>query len=411
MICPHEMSHRPNGIAHGGAASMTRRSSRLDALRSRLLPPHLSDLGWAPVWSLLYLGFLFMTWNEPSLVSWLIPTLISIAMFLPLYFRAYWLRGYEQLCYVGGIAGIGFALAPFNGCAHTYLIYAAVFLPFSGLKLRTMMSVIFVGLAFYAVELSILATPAKAITIVIGVTAIVSVAVSAANYFHREKQLRQAELKLSHDEVRRLAALAERERIGRDLHDLLGHTLSLITLKSELAARLFDRDPLAARREIVDVERVARDALGQVRRAVTGIRAAGLSAELASAHLLLESGGVQLDYESTDEAIPPEIETVLALTIREAVTNIQRHANASHARVRVAVIEGEARVAVEDNGRGGTIAPGNGLTGMRERLRALGGDLVVVSERGRGTKLEARLILRAGGDTEPQLQSLGSTSS
>jgi len=389
---------------------MTRLCSWLNALRSRLLPPHLSDLGWAPVWSLLYLGFLFMTWNEPSLVSWLLPTLISIAMFLPLYFRTYWLRGYEQLIYIGGIASIGFALAPFNGCAHTYLIYAAVFLPFSGLSLRTMMSVIFAGLALYAIELSVLATPAKAIAIVIGVTAIVSVAVSAANYFHREKQLRQAELKLSHDEVRRLAALAERERIGRDLHDLLGHTLSLITLKSELAARLFDRDPLAARREIVDVERVARDALGQVRRAVAGIRAAGLSAELASAHLLLESGGVQLDYESTEETMPAEFETVLALTIREAVTNIQRHAQASYARVRVAIIDGEARVAIEDNGRGGAITPGNGLTGMRERLRALGGDLVIVSERGRGTKLEARLVLRAAGEGEPQLQSLGSSS-
>ena len=389
---------------------MTRLCSWLNALRSRLLPPHLSDLGWAPVWSLLYLGFLFMTWNEPSLVSWLLPTLISIAMFLPLYFRTYWLRGYEQLIYIGGIASIGFALAPFNGCAHTYLIYAAVFLPFSGLSLRTMMSVIFAGLALYAIELSVLATPAKAIAIVIGVTAIVSVAVSAANYFHREKQLRQAELKLSHDEVRRLAALAERERIGRDLHDLLGHTLSLITLKSELAARLFDRDPLAARREIVDVERVARDALGQVRRAVAGIRAAGLSAELASAHLLLESGGVQLDYESTEETMPAEFETVLALTIREAVTNIQRHAQASYARVRVGIIDGEARVAIEDNGRGGAIAPCNGLTGMRERLRALGGDLVIVSERGRGTKLEARLVLRAAGEGEPQLQSLGSSS-
>jgi len=373
---------------------MTRLCSWLNALRSRLLPPHLSDLGWAPVWSLLYLGFLFMTWNEPSLVSWLVPTLISIAMFLPLYFRTYWLRGYEQLIYIGGIASIGFALAPFNGCAHTYLIYAAVFLPFSGLSLRTMMSVIFAGLALYAIELSVLATPAKAIAIVIGVTAIVSVAVSAANYFHREKQLRQAELKLSHDEVRRLAALAERERIGRDLHDLLGHTLSLITLKSELAARLFDRDPLAARREIVDVERVARDALGQVRRAVAGIRAAGLAAELASAHLMLESGGVTLAYEIPKESgLPPDIETIFALTIREAVTNIQRHARARCARVTLAVAAHEARLVVEDDGCGGAIAPGNGLTGMRERLRALDGDLVIVSERGRGTRLEARVAL------------------
>src|ERR1051325_4616685 len=107
----------------------------------------------------------------------------------------------------------------------------------------------------------------------------------------------QMALRRSNDEVMRLATLAERERIGRDLHDLLGHTLSLITLKSELANKLFERDPSAARREIADVERVARDALAQVRHAVTGIRAAGLAAELASAKLLLESNGVRLQKE------------------------------------------------------------------------------------------------------------------
>ena len=105
---------------------------------------------------------------------------------------------------------------------------------------------------------------------------VVGPVIGGMNLVYRRNQQRNAELKLSHDEVRRLAALAERERIGRDLHDLLGHTLSLITLKSELANRLFERDPVAARREIADVERVARDALAQVRRAVTGIRAAGL---------------------------------------------------------------------------------------------------------------------------------------
>jgi len=283
---------------------------------------------------------------------------------------------------------------PFNKCAHTYLIYAAIFLPFSGLPLRTSLLIIVAGLALYTGELALLGVSWKAITIIVGVTLIVSVAVCAANTAHREKRLRQVELKLSHDEIRRLAALAERERIGRDLHDLLGHTLSLITLKSELAARLFDRDPLAARREIVDVERVARDALGQVRRAVAGIRAAGLAAELASAHLMLESGGVTLAYEIPKESgLPPDIETIFALTIREAVTNIQRHARARRARVTLAVAAHEARLVVEDDGCGGAIAPGNGLTGMRERLRALDGDLVIVSERGRGTRLEARVAL------------------
>jgi len=368
-------------------------STTLQTVRRHILPPHLDDLGWAPVWSLLYLGFLFMTWDEPT-TEWVRATLVSIAIFLPLYFRCYWHTGWRQLAHLAAIAALAFALVPFNKCAHTYLIYAAIFLPFSGLPLRTSLLIIVAGLALYTGELALLGVSWKAITIIVGVTLIVSVAVCAANTAHREKRLRQVELKLSHDEIRRLAALAERERIGRDLHDLLGHTLSLITLKSELAARLFDRDPLAARREIVDVERVARDALGQVRRAVAGIRAAGLAAELASAHLMLESGGVTLAYEIPKESgLPPDIETIFALTIREAVTNIQRHARARRARVTLAVAAHEARLVVEDDGCGGAIAPGNGLTGMRERLRALDGDLVIVSERGRGTRLEARVAL------------------
>lgn len=365
----------------------------LKAWRRRILPPQLDDLGWAPVWSLLYLGFLFMTWDDPA-SGWLRPTLVSVAIFLPVYFRCYWLTGLPQLVHIAIIATLGFALVPFNKCAHTYLIYASIFLPLNGLPLRKSLTFIVVGLALYTGELYLLDVSWKAISIIVGVTLIVSVAVCAANTAHREKRLRQAELKLSHDEIRRLAALAERERIGRDLHDLLGHTLSLITLKSELAARIFDRDPLAARREIVDVERVARDTLGQVRRAVAGIRAAGLAAELASAHLLLESGGVKLDYETPENpALPADVETIFALTLREGVTNIQRHARATHARVALAVDAHEARLVIEDDGCGSAIAPGNGLTGMRERLRALDGDLVIASERGRGTRLEARVAL------------------
>jgi two-component system sensor histidine kinase DesK len=368
-------------------------TASLRSIRRQILPKHLDDLGWAPVWSLLYLGFLFMTWDEVT-ANWLRPTLVSIAIFLPLYFRCYWLIGWKQLAHVAVIATLAFALVPFNKCAHTYLIYAAIFLPFSGLPLRTTLVIIVGGLALYTGELALLGVSAKAIAIIVGVTLIVSVAVCAANTAHREKRLRQAELKLSHDEIRRLAAVAERERIGRDLHDLLGHTLSLITLKSELAARLFDRDPLAARREIVDVERVARDTLGQVRRAVAGIRAAGLAAELASAHLLLESGGVRLDYEAPGDArLPADVETIFALTVREGVTNIQRHARATHAQVTLAIAGSEARLVIEDNGCGGVIAPGNGLTGMRERLRALGGDLAILTAQGRGTRLEAHVEL------------------
>jgi two-component system sensor histidine kinase DesK len=213
-------------------------------------------------------------------------------------------------------------------------------------------------------------------TVVIGV--IVNVEAAAG-----EKDLA---LQLSHDEVRRLAATAERERIGRDLHDLLGHTLSLITLKLELSRKLIDRDPAAARAEIAEAEKVARHALAEVRSAVTGFRAADLAAELASARLLLESSAVTLEYDAPP-ALSPDIERPLALVLREAATNIARHARATSAMVSFAIEEGRLRMRIADNGRGGVAADGNGLAGMRERVLALHGTMGVASTRS-GTLLE-----------------------
>ena len=207
---------------------------------------------------------------------------------------------------------------------------------------------------------------------------------------HRERE-NEAALRLSHEEVRRLAATAERERIGRDLHDLLGHTLSLITLKLELSRKLIDRDAAAARTEIAEAEKVARHALTEVRAAVTGFRAADLAAELASARLLLESSAVALDYDAPPE-LSPEIERPLALVLREAATNIARHAQASRAEVRFVREESRLRMRIADDGRGASSAEGNGVVGMRERVRALGGSFEFASSKA-GTAVEVAVPL------------------
>lgn len=204
---------------------------------------------------------------------------------------------------------------------------------------------------------------------------------------------KNAALKLSQDEVRRLAATAERERIGRDLHDLLGHTLSLITLKLELSRKLFDRDPEHARRELEEAENVARHALAEVRAAVTGIRATDLAAELASARLLLESSAVHLDYGVLPPSLPVDVERGLALVIREAVTNIHRHAGATEASVQFEVTPEKLDMRIVDDGRGGQTAEGNGINGMRERVRALGGQLAIESPPKRGTTLSISVPL------------------
>src|SRR5215470_9165777 len=326
---------------------------------------------------------------EGAFPNWFWPTWISMAVFLVLYFRTFYRRVAGSAgWYAAAIAALGFLLTPFNSGGQTYIIYGLAFFAFVP-DLRMAVRLMAATLLLFALEWWWLGFPWLYSTSAL----VVGPVIGGMNLVYRRNQLRNAELRLSQDEVRRLAALAERERIGRDLHDLLGHTLSLITLKSELSNKLFERDPVAARREIGEVERVARDALAQVRHAVTGIRAAGFAAELASAKLLLESNGVSLNYDLADVALPAETETALAMTVREAVTNIQRHAQATRASVTLRADGDRLVLAVADDGRGGAIVPGNGLTGMRERLAAIDAELRVQSERGKGTTVTASLAL------------------
>ncbi len=364
--------------------------------RDRLIPAAYGQ-GWMPFYMLGYLVFLFMpllfdyTGNPRArgIAALLLPTLATLVAFLPLYFATYRTRGRRQLACTLAIAALGYALTPINPFANTYVIYAVSFAALLDRDLSAR-SIVLVGvLGLFLVEILLLGFP----LFVFAITAVIGIAAFFGNHYYAENARKGAALKLSHDEVRRLAALAERERIGRDLHDLLGHTLSLVALKSELAGKLFERDAHAARREIDEVASVARDALSQVRRAVTGIRAAGLAAELASARLLLESSDVAFRYELADAGLAPEVETAFALAVREAVTNIQRHAQARQASVSLVVQDGMAVLCIDDNGRGGALTPGNGLDGMRERIEAVGGSLRVDSMPGRGTHIEARVAL------------------
>ena len=346
---------------------------------------------WFPWLMLVWTFWIFATpllFNPNQFPNWKLPTFASFALFLVMFHRVYYRDRTQVIWSALGIAVLGFLVTPFNPGAQGYLIYACAFLAFYGTSREAARNMVAV-LVLYTVEWLWLDYGWISLWSAI----LVGFAVGFMNINFARKHERDAQLMLSHDEVRRLAAVAERERIGRDLHDLLGHTLSLITLKSELASRLFDRDPAAARREIADVEAVARDALAQVRRAVTGIRAAGIAAELASARLLLECNGVRLTYELADVALPANVETVLAMTVREAVTNIQRHARASEARVRLRAEQKQLQLEIADNGRGGDIVPGNGLTGMRERLATIDADVRVDSRRGEGTTVLVTLAV------------------
>lgn len=378
-----QVSKGKNGLATWltpAADSLWRQADRDDS------DPRLHMFNY--LWSLWIFATLFFTPVQPSF-WW------SIAISYPLFtvlFVAANLRPYVEMRRYGeAMALIGFVAMFWNPAAWTYVVFGCVYVgmgsaaaPRSGMfRILAMISLMLV-LAWWLDWPWFVLLMAGSVCISSGLGAM----------FGSVSHLRRRQLQLSHDEVRRLAAAAERERIGRDLHDILGHTLSLITLKLELSRRLFDRDHAAARRELEEAEKVARTALVQVRAAVTGIRAADLAAELASAHLMLESSGVAFECNSDVPELPAGIERTLALLLREAVTNVVRHAHARHVELALKVDAGNVYFRFADDGRGGVSARGNGLTGMRERVRALGGVLRIDSPRGVGTTLEVLAPLR-----------------
>jgi len=346
--------------------------------QSHRLPPdtnlYADKYKYMPYINLVYLIFLLMPmffvpkWNTTQTTI----TLASIAIFLPLHFATFMNKGRNVAFTATGMLALCFAVMPYNYGANTYLIYgvisaAHVFKP------RSALVFLLVALVLMAIQTYWLKYP----LVFYAGTAIMSCMLVFYTLYNNNVERSNQSLKLSQQEVQRLAQSAERERIGRDLHDVLGHTLSLIVMKSELASRLFDRDPNAAAIQIREVEKVARDALGQIRTAVAGIRLAGLEAELASARLSLMSADIQLHYQLAPVELATEVETVLALAVREAVTNIIRHSTARRVEIELTKNKNTLQLQISDDGKSSLVTPGHGLSGMRERLELLGGRLEI----------------------------------
>jgi two-component system, NarL family, sensor histidine kinase DesK len=183
------------------------------------------------------------------------------------------------------------------------------------------------------------------------------------------------QLSLAREQIARLAVGEERLRFARDLHDLIGHSLSVIALKSELAGRLIQRSPGLAEHEVQDIEKVARDALREVREVVAGYRQPTLAAELAGAREAMAAAGIECHIEQDRKGLPPAIEAVLGWAVREGATNVIRHSQAKRCAIRILNRDGAGTVEVVDDGRGGTAIPGSGLHGLEERVRERGGTI------------------------------------
>jgi two-component system sensor histidine kinase DesK len=247
---------------------------------------------------------------------------------------------------------------------------------------------VWIGAITVAAVLTALVAPWQPYWIVSGV-AVMTPIIGFVNLHYVETRRRDASLKLAQEEIARLATIAERERIAGDLHDLLGHTLSVIVLKSELASKLMARDAARAAAEIAEVERISRDALAEVRRAVQGFRAATLVDELVRARAVLETAGVraEVDAPPADDTgrnvtAEPAIEHAAAMILREAVTNVVRHAKATRCQISANATNGVLVVQIADDGVGGRVIEGAGIESMRARAREVGGTLEHRSDRG-----------------------------
>lgn len=212
------------------------------------------------------------------------------------------------------------------------------------------------------------------------------------------RRLAEANIKLqmARTELARSAVAEERERFARDLHDLLGHSLSVIALKAELAGRLLPERADEARVHVTELEGVARKALREVREAVSGHRRPELAAEIAGARMALEAAGISLDVGLPEAELPTEVEALLAWTVREGTTNVIRHSGAHRCRIVAASAGTEASVAIEDDGEAAAGSPeGNGLAGLRERASALDGR-VLAGPRADGTGFRLQVSVPFG---------------
>ncbi len=386
------MSFHARDIAGMDQATSTRTKTEDGA--SDLDAPSTAGASFQRRWSIVFLSYLpfyFIAWifRRPSPLE-LTASAAGVVVFLALFWRIWRQRGRPQLWEVAAIFGIGLSLSRFNVGWSVYTIYAMSFaarMPSRRMAIRTMIVLELVLLAMWPL-LSKYSWPVWASGLLFGALT------GFAGLMQSDVERKNQELAVAHEEVRALATTAERERISRDLHDLLGHTLTLVAVKAELAAKLVSRDAEAAEREMQSVAATAREALSEVRIAVVGMKGASLAFELDKARHALTVANVKAEISALTTDGHPGQEAVLAMALREGVTNVIRHAGATRCEIRLEPSATDLVLSIVDDGAGGRVVEGSGLKGMRARLAAIGGALDIKSDKN-GTRLVATAPLES----------------
>lgn len=348
------------------------------------LPTGENKPSWAALFGAVPMVYLFFDpyqrnapWSE-----WLW-TGIALAIFLMLYLTAaiHWSKPavMARVCVAMTALAVAFAAYRYNGIL--FFIYVAAFGPIAvGGNMVRSAAIIGGAILLMGVEWALL-RPFSAFPFIVAVEALL---VGGATTFVARQQA----------SMRHIHKAVERERIARDLHDILGHTLSVVILKSELASRLVELNPVRAKAEIEEVERIARNALTEVREAIVGYRTGDLSAELLRCQSTLETAGIIVERHDEIVDLPLAHERALALIAREAVTNIVRHANAKRCHLTLKKVGRQVQLEIRDDGSGGAHREGMGMRGIRERVTAIGGALSWRTEA--GTSLTVAVPLGAG---------------
>ncbi|MEO1581884.1 MAG: sensor histidine kinase [Pseudomonadota bacterium] len=330
--------------------------------------------------NLVYLLFYFTQWFwVPPTIADIIAIAIAIAIFLPIFFSSFEKHEPRYLLHIAAFEVIALCLSPFSGSQGVFHVYACVQAGYQRPAKRglILLASLTVGYGLLGFLLNFY-WPAVLFSMFLGVVTGLSCS-AAASGLERGRALRRAQVL-----EQQRAALAERERIAHDLHDLLGQTLTTVALKSEVAHKLIDKDPARAKVETAEVAEAARNALSEIRAAVYDMTATTVEQEIERAKQALSAAGVTLEISDDIPPLDPTVSKALGLTIREATTNIVRHANATQARIAFRYDGETLEVVVRDNGQGALedMKEGAGLSGLRKRVRALGGKTAIRMQSG-----------------------------
>jgi two-component system sensor histidine kinase DesK len=321
-------------------------------------------------------------------------TALFVAVYVALLPPGAWLRRRGDtaiLPLLAALPALAIALL-LGGAPHSYVALFVYFAVASGLLLPPTAAVAVVGVTAAGIGIVGVAIGADSGSLAATVLTVVALGLMMTAFGRIARANR--ELRATREELARLAVSEERLRIARDLHDLLGHSLSVIALKSELARKLVEKEPERAAAELDDITAVSRDALAGVRDAVQGYRRLSLDRELVGARTALAAAGIECELAPSRIDLPDDVDAVLAWAVREGATNVIRHSRAQHCAIRVDADGERAAVEIEDDGDGATEeASGSGLSGLRERAQRLRGELEAGALPGGGFRLKLTVPL------------------